>query len=823
VLSDHDLLAEYVHRGDHLAFAEVVRRHVDLVYNACLRQTRGDRHLAEDATQAVFFLLARRAARLGPRVVVAGWLYTTARHAAANAARGEARRRRHERKAAQHMSVATPSPVDAVSEAPAWDEVAPVLDDAVNALSARDRDAVILRYFEDKSVRDVAEALGVSVDAAKQRLSRAVERLRRAFARRGVAASAGGVAALLAGANAQAAPAGLIGAAVTASAGAVGSVAAIAKAAAMIGRLKTVLSWAASAGVAAVVVVVALGATLRLRAGPPGATVIAPAVPMPPASRPTSAPTTTLVNDRVDAAALVRAVRDAESWVDRVKSLRLKVEAEWVPPPPPPAGAPLPATPFSARPETAVSAFDDHRVYYRAEAQEYLLIDHRTWDGKVAVSHSKYSPKERNQEQYALTNEPDGAGMMVLMNLCWPRAGPHNFWWAKNRGAGREDIYGGRPEDFRLAGREQFRGVECYVLESELYYRTLYVGVADGRLYGLANRVTARWSANSREPISREVASAMAKRPLTRAQMNQWLTELAPAERVAYQKEVFKRMRPFTVPQSTYWLGEYKEVAPGCWMPMRQGYDVWGDSKDPTTEPAVTGRRETRVIEVVVDQPLPDEWFKWEFEEGVEVADVRTDLKLFYKHKKHFTAAEWEEILDDARQRNARRRPGSSSVQAQLSRPRVLGKQAPEMTSMGSTWLNGGPLKLADLKGKIVMIEFLGAWSKFSREELPKVNELHARAAAEGIVVIGVHSAGTPVDDVRAWLMANGVTFPVCVDGPAERGPWDGELFNAYHVDEMPTAFVVNRDGRVIFEGTPGGAVTSAQRATTQPSKPAGR
>src|SRR5690349_24386822 len=88
-MTDSELLNAYADQCDQTAFAALVRRHADLVYNACLRQTRGDRHLADDATQAVFLLLAQRAARLKPTVILAGWLYTTARHAAANACRAE--------------------------------------------------------------------------------------------------------------------------------------------------------------------------------------------------------------------------------------------------------------------------------------------------------------------------------------------------------------------------------------------------------------------------------------------------------------------------------------------------------------------------------------------------------------------------------------------------------------------------------------------------------------------------------------------------------------------------------------------------------------
>src|SRR5689334_21822340 len=119
-LDDRALLAAYVARADQAAFATLVRRHADLVYNACLRQARGDRHLADDATQAVFLLLAQRAGRLKPTVLLTGWLYNTARYAAANAVRAETRRRRHERQAATAMPTATPSA--ALSDAPGLDE-----------------------------------------------------------------------------------------------------------------------------------------------------------------------------------------------------------------------------------------------------------------------------------------------------------------------------------------------------------------------------------------------------------------------------------------------------------------------------------------------------------------------------------------------------------------------------------------------------------------------------------------------------------------------------------------------------------------------------
>jgi RNA polymerase sigma factor (sigma-70 family) len=222
-MDDHDLLSQFVQQQSHDAFATLVRRHIDLVYAACLRQTR-NAHLAEDATQAVFLILSQRAGKLRPGIVLAGWLYNTARYAASNAIRAENRRKHYEQKAAQTMETVAP-PSCCESDQALLTEMMPVLDDAVASLGSGDRNAVLLRFFENKSVKDVADTLGVSEVAAKKRVSRAVEKLRRFFTRRGVKVSGVGLVAILSGVPAQsAAPAALV-TATTGLGGAAGSVA----------------------------------------------------------------------------------------------------------------------------------------------------------------------------------------------------------------------------------------------------------------------------------------------------------------------------------------------------------------------------------------------------------------------------------------------------------------------------------------------------------------------------------------------------------------------------------------------------------------------
>jgi RNA polymerase sigma factor (sigma-70 family) len=201
-LTDQQLLADYTERHAETAFAELVRRHIDLVHSAALRMVR-DSQLAEDVTQGAFIALAKNAAQLKDRPVLSGWLHCTAQNLAANAVRSDVRRRAREQEAAAVNELISATP-DA-----SWEQIAPHLDAALGELSEPDRDAVLLRYFEKKSAQQMAEVLGVSADTAQKRVSRAVERLREFFAKRGVTVGAGGLVVVISANAVQAAPVGL--------------------------------------------------------------------------------------------------------------------------------------------------------------------------------------------------------------------------------------------------------------------------------------------------------------------------------------------------------------------------------------------------------------------------------------------------------------------------------------------------------------------------------------------------------------------------------------------------------------------------------------
>jgi RNA polymerase sigma factor (sigma-70 family) len=198
--SDLDLLKAFASRHSEEAFATLVRRHLNLVYSAALRQVRS-LQLAEEVSQSVFSDLAQNAQKLRPGTVLTAWLYQVTRRTAIDVVRREARRQLREQIATE-MNAMNATDDD-------WTHIEPLLDEAMHALDEADRSAVLLRYFENKSLREVGRILGTSEDAAQKRVSRAVERLREFFAKRGVSVGASGLAGVISANAVQAAPAAL--------------------------------------------------------------------------------------------------------------------------------------------------------------------------------------------------------------------------------------------------------------------------------------------------------------------------------------------------------------------------------------------------------------------------------------------------------------------------------------------------------------------------------------------------------------------------------------------------------------------------------------
>ena len=283
-MDDYGLLRQYVQDRSQEAFASLVQRYVGLVYSSALRQTR-DPHQAEDVTQAVFISLARKAHQINANVVLSSWLLTAVRYQTLRDRRSRFRRRYHEHRAGQMVKA-----MDEQMTQQEWEQIAPQLDAAIADLGQKSRDALLLRYFEGQSMAEVGGRLGISEEAARQRVCRAVEHLRGFFAGRGVEVTSLGLASLLSAHAVQAAPAHVValataaaasvGVAGAATAGAAGSW--IAK-----GAIVMAMSKAQTTVIGVVAAILAIGVTTavvihRTQSGDQSKVVVVqPAIPQP--------------------------------------------------------------------------------------------------------------------------------------------------------------------------------------------------------------------------------------------------------------------------------------------------------------------------------------------------------------------------------------------------------------------------------------------------------------------------------------------------------------------------------------------------------------
>lgn len=208
MIDDSQLLRNYALRRSEADFSEIVHRHIDLVYGSALRRLGGDGHLAHDVTQAVFVALARKAGAVSRHASLVGWLHTSTRFAATQIIRAAERRRRYETSADIMNALHLAEELD-------WDQLRPVIDDTIDQLNDKDRVAVLLRFFEGRTLNEIANTLSISEDGARKRVDRALEKLREVLAQRGITSTTAALTAVIAVRPAVAAPAEAAASAIT--------------------------------------------------------------------------------------------------------------------------------------------------------------------------------------------------------------------------------------------------------------------------------------------------------------------------------------------------------------------------------------------------------------------------------------------------------------------------------------------------------------------------------------------------------------------------------------------------------------------------------
>ena len=411
------------------------------------------------------------------------------------------------------------------------------------------------------------------------------------------------------------------------------------------------------------------------------------------------------------AADLIRAARSSEDWLHDIDSLYLRIEststitsegltsrrAELRQQHP---DGPLEADRFPALKPTATAileyAIDESRVRFLNDRHENQR-DLKIWDGRQLMFHEASLLEKK--EQVNLDRKPHGYFQdMLASDTSWPRAQPHAFWW-DDKDLDSYLSYYGRAEDASKTGRCDYRGVDCYVLDVkpkgipglvivQTYpgckscqrrqygligearglagqsYRW-YVGVKDRRLYGL------KWLSNNKSRVE-------------------------------------------------YWMSDYKEVRPGCWLPMTQGCDAYVE--DISGRPYVDIHTDLKVVDVRINEALPDELFEMKLEEGVKIVDSRRGRTQTYEYKPE--------------------------------PPDLVGKTLPEFAQIG---VNFTPEKAKDNR---VLVCFWDIEQRPSRHYIMKLAEKAGTLSEKGVTVLCVHASGTEAKTIDEWMKESDIPFP---------------------------------------------------------------
>ncbi|MBN1419680.1 MAG: TlpA family protein disulfide reductase [Planctomycetes bacterium] len=531
---------------------------------------------------------------------------------------------------------------------------------------------------------------------------------------------------------------------------------------------------------------------------------------------------------RVDPAGLLRAAIAEENKIHDLEGLLLRIEGKWTRSAKEIAaeradlekkypGLEITAERFPAlRPETKEIlelAFDRSRLR-DLHVEEDISSILRIWDGRQTWIHTKY--ETHDQESYFLGGEPKDYfahldGLFIL------RAGAHSFWWNPSRvkvGAmlfhynSKDELVTtvwGTPEEYELTGRRVRRGRDCHVLDlrrwSGVFLRRLYVGVADRQIHGEMNfaRVDA-------EAIMARIAGA----PIPDASAwEAWLKRLPPIERRKAARRCLDEMYEAARPRTEWYFDDYREVSPGFSIPTKLGYIFLEQDAEGMREKS---RRDLRIAEAKVNVKLSDEMFAMEMREGVKVYDGRYDPPLSYRYKKDFSPEEWQKILDE----NERASNRLAEMKAEMDSR--IGERAVEFPE--TPWVNSKPMTWADLKGRVVVLDFCAHWCGPCRDDLPVMESLHKSRDRSGIAVIGVHTPTGSIDDVRKMTQTFGLSYPICIDAQKPSGASGfGFLSSWYHVRGIPHAVVVDKEGRVAGHGSLDEALRKAEEIASDPTR----
>ncbi|UCF17258.1 MAG: hypothetical protein JSW59_07310 [Phycisphaerales bacterium] len=409
------------------------------------------------------------------------------------------------------------------------------------------------------------------------------------------------------------------------------------------------------------------------------------------------------------AAELIRAARASENWLHEIDSLYIRIESTSTKTAEGLAArrselrlqhpdGPLEADRFvELKPVTTAIleyAIDESRVRFLSD-QHGSQRDLKIWDGTQLIFHEA-SLLEKH-EQVNLDRTPHGYFQdMLASDTSWPRAQPHAFWW-DDKDLDAYLSYYGRAEDASLTGRCDYRGVDCYVL--------------DVRPKGIPGLVIVQSYPGCKSCQRRQYGLIGQARGLA-GQSYRWYVGVEDRRLHGLMWLSNNKSRV------EYWMSDYKEVRPGCWLPMTQGCDAYAE--DTCGPPYVDVHTDLKVVDVRINEELPDELFEMKLEEGVKVVDSRRGRTRTYTYKP--------------------------------DPPDLVGKILPEFADIG--------VNFTPEQTRRVLICFWDIQQRPSRHYITKLAEKAGVLADKGVTVLCVHASGAEAKTVDEWMRDFNIPFP---------------------------------------------------------------
>ncbi len=414
-------------------------------------------------------------------------------------------------------------------------------------------------------------------------------------------------------------------------------------------------------------------------------------------------------NTEPNAAELVRAVRESESWIHNIDSIQFRVEGKWSRSPEILAASLAAIKEQSPEIETDPNRnrelkpdFNDileYAIDFKNKRLRYL-VDEPNKDYRLHVLNGnqlkRYAKLGYRSEQYDL---PSDTKLLegLFGSLSWLRSQPHSFWWDK-KSIDETMKYFGFDNDFRITGIEEYRGVKCYVLEYKSaaapeYLHRWYVGVEDHLLYGLIDG------------------------------------------------------------NIEHWTLDYREIAPGCKMPITQGY-----SQKRKGVNHLDFQRDAKIVNIHINETLPDELFQLEFKEGLPVFDERSGKLVIYNY-----------VL----------KPES-----------LLGKSLPEMHDLGIDLIQ------LNAENKILLICFFDYEQRPSRNSILQLAGQSEKLQEWGITTILIQASKMEREILDGWVRDSNINFPV---GMAQTDEKKTQI--AWGVQSLPWLILTDKNHIVKAEG----------------------